>query len=291
MSFLLGRQHNVIIKCICIVALFIMNGCTALMITPLVDPLTQSLQQQTDLELVCDGTPALLLMIDGFIASDPHNSKLLMTGTQAYTAYAAALTECGESDRAAQLSARAKEYGIALLNGLPGFQDSFEKPLAEFTQSLKKYDAGNVDALFWGATGWGTWIRYQEGAPAAVADLPKVEQIMLRVLEMDENFYYGGAHFFLGAYYAARPEIYGGKPEESRLHFERALSISDRQFLLIQVTYAETYARMSFDRELYEGLLQEVLDFPLESRPELNLSNSVAKRRARRQLDKADIYF
>jgi len=139
--------------------------------------------------------------------------------------------------------------------------------------------------------GWATWIRYQEGSPAAVADLPKIEQIMLRVVELDEGFYYGGAHLFLGAYYASRPQMYGGKPEESRRHFERALQLSKGQFLLVQVTYADTYARMVFDRALYTSLLQEVLDFPLESKPELALSNSIAKRRARKLLDLADEYF
>ena len=214
-----------------------------------------------------------------------------MTGTQAYTAYTEALTECGESDRAAQISVQGKKYGMALLSSLSGFQDSLSQPLSDFTHSLKKYDESDVDALFWGAMGWATWIRYQEGSPASIADLPQIEQIMLRVLELDENFYYGGAHLFLGAYYAARPKMYGGKPEESRQHFEKALAISKRQLLLVQVVYAETYARMVFDRELFEVLLREVLEFPLENKVELTLSNEIAKRRARKLLDHAEEYF
>ena len=291
MNFVQGRQRNIFRKCLVFLSLVVLSGCTSLVITPLVDPLTQSLQQQTDLELVCDGTPALLLMIDGLVTSDPASTKLLLTGTQAYTAYTSALTECGKPDRAAQVSDRAREYGRSLLFNLPGFKDNLAKPLTDFTRSLATYDRCDVPSLFWGAMGWATWIRYQEGSPAAVADLPKIEQIMLRVVELDEGFYYGGAHLFLGAYYASRPQMYGGKPEESRRHFERALQLSKRQFLLVQVTYAETYARMVFDRALYTSLLQEVLDFPLESKPELALSNSIAKRRARKLLDLADEYF
>lgn len=291
MNISLGRQRIGIGKCIGILSLCVLCGCTSLILSPIVDPLTQSLQSQTDLELVCDGTPALLLMIDGFVESDPHNQKLLLAGAQAYTAYTAALTECGKPERAAQLSIRAKEYGSALLGSLSDFEKNFSKPLADFSRSLNTYGSADVDVLFWGATSRATWIRFQEGAPAAVVDLPKIEQIMLRVLELDEDYYYGGAHLFLGAYKAARPKMYGGKPEESRSHFERALDISNRQFLLVQVTYAETYARMTFNRELYESLLQEVLDFPLENKPDLSLNNLVAKRRARRLLDLTESYF
>lgn len=276
---------------IALVLFFFVNGCASLMVARLVDPLAQSLQQQTDLELVCDGTPALLLMIDGFITSDPKNKKLLMTGTQSYSAYAAALTECGNAERAAQLSIRAKEYGMGLLSLLPGVKDNLSQPLGDFTQALKKIDSSQVKYLFWGGYGWASWIQNESGSAAAIADLLKVEQIMLRVLELDETFYHGAAHLFLGAYYGAKPKLYGGKPEESRLHFERALAISNRQFLLVQVAYAEIYGRMAFDRTLYENLLQEVLDFPWKSKPDFALSNQVAKRRARRLLDQVDMYF
>lgn len=270
---------------------FLVSSCTSLVVAPLVDPLAESLQQQTDIELVCDGTPALLLMIDSFITSDPKNKKLLMTGTQSYSAYAAALTECGNAERAAQLSIRAKEYGMSLLALLPVLKESLFLPLDDFRQSLKKIDSSQVKYLFWGGYGWASWIQNESGSATAIADLLKVEQIMLRVLELDETFYNGAAHLFLGAYYGAKPKLYGGKPEESRLHFERALAISDRQFLLAQVTYAEIYGRMAFDRNLYENLLHEVLNFPVESKPEFALSNQVAKRRARRLLDQVDMYF
>ncbi len=291
MNFSQGWQKNIFCKYVGFIALVLSSGCTSLVVTPLVDPLAQSLQQQTDLELVCDGTPAFLLMIDGFVDSDPDNTRLLTTATQAYAAYTAALTECGKPDRAAQLSDRAKKYGKSLLSELPGFERSVSKPLTDFTRTLTRFDRSDTASLFWGATGWATWVQYQEGSPAALADLPKIEQIMLRVLQLDEGFYNGGAHLFLGAYYASRPKMYGGKPEESQQHFERALQLSKRQFLLTQVTYAETYARMVFDRELYVGLLQEVLNFPLESNPGSALSNLIAKRKARRLLDHVDEYF
>jgi len=266
------------------------SGCTSLIVNPLLDPLTLSLQKQTDLQLLQDGVPSLLLLLDGLIASDPDNERLLMTAAKAYGAYATVLYEEGQVERAVTVSSRAKEYGINLLKLLPGLQNINNNTLGEIDQSLGKISPGRVGSLFWGTYGWAIWIQYQEGAPAAMADLPIVEQIMLRVVELDESYYYGGAHIFLGAYYGSRPQMFGGNPEASRQHFERALALNDRLFLLTHVAYAETYARTMFDRELYLELLTEVIEQPLAD-SNMASSNKVAKVKAKKLIVQIDDFF
>lgn len=266
------------------------SGCTSLIVNPLLDPLTLSLQKQTDLQLLQDGVPSLLLLLDGLIASDPDNERLLMTAAKAYGAYATVLYEEGQVERAITVSSRAKEYGINLLKLLPGLQNINNNTLGEIDQSLGKISPGRVGSLFWGTYGWAIWIQYQEGAPAAMADLPIVEQIMLRVVELDESYYYGGAHIFLGAYYGSRPQMFGGNPEASRQHFERALALNDRLFLLTHVAYAETYARTMFDRELYLELLTEVIEQPLAD-SNMASSNKVAKVKAEKLIVQIDDFF
>lgn len=266
------------------------SGCTSLIVNPLLDPLTLSLQKQTDLQLLQDGVPSLLLLLDGLIASDPDNERLLMTAAKAYGAYATVLYEEGQVERAVTVSSKAKEYGINLLKQLPGLQNINNYTLGEIDQSLGKISPGRVGSLFWGTYGWAIWIQYQEGAPAAMADLPIVEQIMLRVVELDESYYYGGAHIFLGAYYGSRPQMFGGNPEASRQHFERALALNDRLFLLTHVAYAETYARTMFDRELYLELLTEVIEQPLAD-SDMASSNKVAKVKAEKLIVQIDDFF
>ncbi|GAG59489.1 unnamed protein product, partial [marine sediment metagenome] len=46
--------------------------------------------------------------------------------------------------------------------------------------------------------------------PRAIFDLPKVEALMKRVLELDETYYFAGAHLFFGSLFAARPAMFGG---------------------------------------------------------------------------------
>ncbi|MFC1843212.1 TRAP transporter TatT component family protein [Thermodesulfobacteriota bacterium] len=278
-------------KCfLALVLLALGSGCTTIIVNPLLDPLSLSLQKQTDLELLQDGAPTLLLLLDGLIAGDPDNERLLMATIKAYGAYASILYEEGQIERAVNMSLKSKEYGINLLKQLPTLENLDNLTLEESQQALAGLSAKKVEYLFWGAYGWATWIQYQDGAPASMADLPIVEQIMLRVVELDESYYYGGAHIFLGAYYGSRPQMYGGKPDLSRQHFERALTINKRAFLLTQVAYAQTYARLMFDRELYLKLLAEVIEQPLAD-SDMASSNKLAKIKAEKLISQVDEFF
>ena len=270
--------------------LMLSSGCTSMFVNPLLDPLALSLQKQTDLQLLQDGAPSLLLILDGLIAGDPDNERLLMTATKAYGAYATVLYEDGHVERAVNMSIKAKEYGINLLKQLPGLENITTAALTEIDGSLNKVSSGNAGYLFWGTYGWAIWIQYQEGAPAAMADLPVVEQIMLRVVELDESYYYGGAHIFLGSYYGSRPRMFGGKPEASRQHFERALVLNNRKFLPTHVAYAETYARTMFDRELFLELLTEIIEQPLTD-SDMASSNKLAKVKAKKLIAQIDDFF
>ena len=268
-----------------------LNGCTRIVIGSFMRPTMDNLQRQTDIDLVCEGTPAFLLMIDSMVASAPGDKRLLMTATQAFTGYAAALDACNKPERAATVSIKARLYGMSLLWNCDDLHRVCTQPFSDLQQTLDNLSEDDVELLFWAGSGWTTWIRHQEGSPESLAQLVRVEQIMLRVVELDETYYYGGAHFFLGAYYGAKPPLLGGKPEASRRHFEQALAISNRQYLPALVLYAQTYARMSFDRELFVTLLQEVLDFPLQSQPDIGLANQVAKRNATILLDQTEQFF
>lgn len=269
----------------------LMGGCARMMSNSLLGSTMENLQRQTDIDLVCEGTPAFLLMLDSMVASNPKDQKLLLNATKAYGGYAAALDACGKPQRAATVSTKARLYGMSLLWECDHLQSACTVSLSELEQTLAGLDRDDVDLLFWAGNGWATWIRYQAGSPESLVQLPQLEQIMLRILELDETYYHGGAHLFLGAYYASKPPLLGGKPELSRSHFERALSISNRQFLPALVLYAQTYAKMVFDRNLFVSLLQEVIDFPIESQPDSGLANQVAKHNANRLLGDVDKFF
>ena len=264
--------------------LLLLNACTKIITGTVVEPAIGNLQKQTDLDLVCEGAPAYLLMIDSMVAQSPDNTALLRIGAQSYAAYTNALAECdARPGRIQAIADKAKLYGTTLIaHKLPGAVTSRQEDL---DRQLAKAGKKDVPDLFWATLAWLTWIQQQQGSPAAMADLVVVEKIMARLLELDEAFQAGAIHLFFGALDATRPAMAGGNLDRSRQHFERALQISGHKFLLIQATYAETYARQAMNKELHAQLLKEVSDFSIQSAPDLALSNVIAKKKAARFLE------
>jgi len=268
---------------ILIVAALFFTSCSALLTSTVIKPAVGNLQKQRDVELVCEGAPAYLLMIDSLIEGDRSNRDLLIIGSQSYSGTVAALESCGSSpERLRSLSMKAKQYGTDLLHSLLPFDQKDEGLVNERLNAISKAE---IKPLFWGTFGWLTWVSKQQGSPAAMVDLITIEKLMRRILELDETIEMGSPHLFFGVLYGSKPAMAGGNPEKSRYHFERALSISKRSFLPIQVAYAETYSRMVFDKELHDKLLNEVINFPIENAPDHMLANQIAKRRARTLLE------
>ena len=276
------RRHVLALGMLLAVSMVVLSSCTSLITSVAIKPAVSNLQKQSDIELVCEGASSYLLMIDSMIESDPHNKELLKIGAQSYAGSVAALQACdAPRERLKTLSDKSSRYGKTLLSTmLPidgGDQDLIETALEERTPA-------DADYLFWGTYGWLAWIEQQQGSPAALADLVTVEKIMTQLLEVDETVEQGGPHLFFGVLYGSKPQMIGGDPERSRYHFERALEISNRSFLMAQVLYAATYSRMAFDQDLHDSLLEEVLAFDLDQVPDNRLSNQIAKRRAKELL-------
>lgn len=261
----------------------LLSSCTSLITSVAIKPAVSNLQKQSDIDLVCEGASSYLLMIDSLIESDPDSRELLKIGTQSYSGSIAALQACNTArERLKTLSDKSARYGKTLLSTmLPIGEGDQEK----FENALDKRSAADADYLFWGTYGWLAWIEQQQGSPAAMADLVTVEKIMARLLELDDTVEQGGPHLFFGTLYGSKPQMIGGDPDRSRLHFERALEISNRSFLMAQVLYASTYGRMVFDKKLHNSLLEEVLAFDLDQAPDNRLVNQIAKRRAKELLE------
>ena len=71
---------------------------------------------------------------------------------------------------------------------------------------------------------------------------------------------------------------------------DRPSAASEERHLTAKVLLAERYARMLFDRELHDQVLQEVLAADPEA-PGLTLANTIAQAQARALLADADHYF
>lgn len=273
-------------------ALLALGGCSSF-VTSAAERLAQRLGaailDQNDPKTVQDGAPAYLLLIDGLIDDDPENTGLLLSGARLYTAYASVFVQ--EPERARRLSTRARGYAQrALCRRHAARCDLHTRVHAEYVAALAAFEPADAALLYTYATSWAAWIQAHAGDPVAVADVPKVEAVMRRVVELDETHDRGSAHAYLGVLASLLPPALGGRPEEARAHFERAIEIAQGRNLSAKVLFAERYARALFKRELHDRLLGEVLKAPPEE-PGLTLMNVLAQQKAQALLATAEQYF
>ncbi len=254
----------------------------------LLEEVAKSSYKQSDLRVIREGMPAYLMLMDGMIEAWPGNERLLVAAAQGYSSFASILTE--DEDYAKQLYRRAKEYALRSLEKR-GFKDPLKRPFDDFKEGLKGLGKQDVPYLFWAATCWGSWISLNLDCMEAMAELPRVESLMWRILELDEGFYYGGSHLFMGIWFASRPRTFGGDLKKSREHFLKALDFGKGKFLMAHVYYAEHYARRAQDRDLFTSTLQKVLETPVDVLPELTLLNAVAQKRAKELLNRVEEFF
>ena len=148
----------------------------------------------------------------------------------------------------------------------------------------------DVPALYSLGSAWAGWIQVRRDDLNAIVQLARVEEIMRKVIELDESYQQGSAHIYLGILASFAPPALGGRPDEGRKHFERAIMLSKGGNLMAKVAFAESYARLVFDRDLHDRLLREVLEAD-PNVPGYTLVNIYAQQKAEKLLSSADDYF
>jgi hypothetical protein len=256
----------------------------------LLEEVAKSSYQQSDLRLIREGMPAYLMLMDGMVEAWPNNEQLLLAAAQGYSSFASAFIEDQDSEYAELLLSKGKRYALRSLE-LRGLKNPLQRPFDDFNEALKHLGKKEVPYLFWGATCWASWINLNLDSVEAVAELPRVESMMQRVLELDEGFYYGGPHLFMGIWFASRPKTAGGDLKKAQRHFMRAFELGKGKFLMAYIYYANTYARQALDKDLFTSSLQRVLKSPADHPPELTLLNTVAKKKAQELLSRIDEFF
>lgn len=251
--------------------------------------LAAAILNQDDPLLVESGVPAYMLLVDGLISQSPDNEALLAAGAKLFALYGSRFES--DPDQAARLTLKGRNYGekaICLVH----------KPACswhgmgydEFVSALQGVEEKDVDYLYSYAIGWLSNLDATSNDWSAVAELPWVQAALERALALDETYAQGALHGYLGILNSLRPPALGGKPEVAKAHFERAIELSHGRDLSLKVEYAKRYARLVFDKELHDRLLEEVMEAPV-SAPGFTLFNALAKEEAAALLASSREYF
>lgn len=264
-----------------------------------------SFEMEPDVEIADTTALTMLKMIEAFEYDNPKNKTLNVLLARSYANYAQGFLEdklllyrdtnpteyTKYLDRAKRFYGKGKDFGLKALSMNSSFKRALTKDLDTFNKALKSYGRADVPALFWTAMNWGSLVNLSKDSPIAIAEFPKVEAIMQRVLKLDENYFYAGPNLFFGFSYGSRPKMFGGDLAKSKEYFEKAINGYQRKFLLGMVFYAQIYAVQAQDRALFESILNEVLVADASALPQARLANELAKIRARWLLDNVSKFF
>ncbi len=251
------------------------------------------LAEEGDFELARDSAPFALKTLEALHKESPRHRGILTALASGFTQYAYAFVQQEadrleessvarareQRDRAKRLYLRARGYGLKGLEvRLPSFEADL-RPSAE--GALEQTTAADVPLLYWTAAAWAASVAADKSDVAAVGELPLVEALMKRALELDEAFGQGSIHEFFVAYDGGRSEAMGGSEKRAREHLERALALSQGQKVGAYVTWAETVCVQKQDRKCFDEHLDRALGFEVEKSPQNRLANVVAQRRAK----------
>jgi predicted anti-sigma-YlaC factor YlaD len=278
---------------------FLLGGCSIkkFAVNKMGDMLASSgsnFESDEDPELVAAAIPFGLKLYEGLLAESPKHTGLLLAAASGFTEYSYAFIDLKAeeakeesvdkanalTERARKMYLRAHGYGMrGLESKYPGFGAALDN---DAVTALKRVRKTEVPLLYWTAASLGLAISTSKGSPEMIGQLPMVEMIVNRIVELDETFDNGAVPEFLITLEAARSGVKLEDMEAAmRKHFDRAIEISKGKRAGTYVSFAENADEPAQNAAEFKSMLEKALAIDVNADPDTRLANVIAQRRAR----------
>jgi hypothetical protein len=244
-----------------------------------------------DIRTFNDATPSNLFLLEGLIATDPRNRELRVSAAMLYFSYAFTFDKREDESYASLLYLKGLDHGKTALLRNKKVAAVWDRPFDEFTGSLAGFNGRDLPALLWTVANWSQFISLHLDSTDVLVDIPRVQALLERVIEIDGEYFEGLPHMILGSLHAFRPPLMGGDPEASKENFDRAIGISNGKFLLARYFFAKFYCYRIQDANMFEETLRGVIEQPDTILPEYRLLNAIAIRKSANLLKEKDDLF
>jgi hypothetical protein len=230
-----------------------------------------------------------MVLLDGMLEGSPGDPDLLAAAATMYASYGAVFV--ADEKRASRLTTRARNYAQSAICG--SYKPScnwHEATYDEFVASLDGITAKKSELLY--AYGFASlaYLRAHSSDWNSLAELPQIEALFNHYLAIVGENANVSVYTYMGILHSLRPPALGGQPEIAREFFEKAIDATDGKDLGAKVEFARGYAKMLYERELHDRLLNEVLAADPYA-DGFTLTNVMAQEQAGALLAEADDYF
>lgn len=271
---------------------FSLSGCAIVMSSAasgLTDNISDSVLNQDDPETAKAALPTFMVLIDGMIRDNPEDPQLLASGATLYASYGAIFAD--DEERASRLTRRARQYAFDAMC------ESYEPACGwhgasydEFVATLDGIGPKQAEYLYTYGFASLAFLRAHASDWNSLAELPQMEALFQRYMDISGDEVNSAVYMYMGILLTLRPPALGGEPERAREFFEKAIEATGGKDLGVKVEYARGYAKLLYERELHDRLLNEVMAAdPYQDG--YTLSNVLAKEQAEALLAEADDYF
>jgi len=256
-----------------------------------------------DPQFVGEALPFSLKLMEIILESTPEHTELL-TATAAgfvqyghgFVLYPAADLEysdyelfLAERKRAKQFFLRARGYGLRALtiNHFAIDVQLRENP----RKALQEATVEDVPALYWTGAAWASALSTDKGDMSLIGDMPIIEALMEKALELHESWDEGVIHEFFIVYNAGRSEHAGGGYKSAEKHMNRAMELNGGSSISPLVSFAESVCIQQQNLDDFQNILSAALSFDVDKYPNKRLSNILAQQKAERLLKNIDLFF
>lgn len=287
------RLSFILLLCIIVSSCSIQKTVTTLTARVVTDGM-KALETESDLWIADQSVVPMVKIIEVLKEGDPENREFLSLMPQVYGNIAFGFFEpkylAGAKEKDVWRQRIERYYRLGSESGMKGLSKRFGKgvdgSIMDFEKAVKKAKKQDLKVLFWTAFDLGNLVNLNRDDVASVANMPKVNMMIDRVLELDPQFGYGSALAFKAAMLASRPKMLGGDPDKASALFNEAIKMHDGKYLMTKVMYVEWLTIPQGDANLTRKLLTEVINAEPNILPEQALANQIAKERARILLKK-----
>ncbi|RZV35774.1 MAG: hypothetical protein EX272_09935 [Chromatiales bacterium] len=270
----------------------ILSGCASLVSSAtsgFTDSLSASILDHDDPELAKAALPAFMVTIDSLIRNNPDDPDLLTSGATLYASYGAIFVD--DEARASRLTSRARRYAsTAICETYTPSCNWSDLNYDDFVATLDGIKPKQSEVLYTYGFASLAYLRAHSSDWNSLAELPQIEALFNHYLDISGDEVNSGVYTYMGILLTLRPPALGGEPDKAREYFEKAIALTDGRDLSAKVEYARGYARLLYERELHDRLLNEVMATDSEY-DGYTLSNVMAKEQAKALLADADDYF
>lgn len=171
------------------------SGCS-LTTGPSANDILKGMARVPEDTIIRDGLPTYLIMMETMLSRAPEDPKVLEAAARLYSLYGGYFVD--EQERAEILTTRALDYALRSADkNIAGMGKARSGRYEDFECLINDTRSVDVATLFFVGSVWLDWVRVRKDDLEAVADLPKIQLIMQRVIALDAEYQNGMATLFL----------------------------------------------------------------------------------------------